>query len=445
MKRRIIQLAAAALLTLLLAGVMTGKAEAVVVVDSGTCGGNLNWILDEEGLLTIYGYGPMEDYVRHKDFRYDSHGVRQEIIYYTYPWMDVSDQIKTIVVGEGVTTIGNMAFAEIGTVKEVYLPVSLSRVVYGAFYETGLTDVYYAGTQNQWSGVVKEQYNTPLTVASRHDKSPYSGDNPYLPPPQPAAGEWGESVNWSLEDGVLTISGVGAMPFGTDYGQAPWNEQKETIKKVVVEDTVTSVGAYAFWDCGNLTEVSLGKGVTYIGKAAFVYCKRLSAITLPEGVETIADWVFAQNSALTSIVLPSSLTYIGETAFFGCENLTDVYYSGTEEQWNAIRMFSRDDPEDFLCQAEIHYDYHAEPETAISVPAVSGNTVTVDISCAEPAAAFCAVYDDSGKMLEALTKPVEGKKEEQKLAFQFNNGDFSAAKVFLLDSNSVPLCESKGA
>lgn len=433
------------ILTLLMLLVLTATTTALAAEASGTCGTDVKWMLDEEGTLTIYGYGPMEDYVRKTDVRYDSHGGRQTITYYTYPWMDVSDQIKTIVVGEGVTTIGNMAFAEIGTVKEVYLPVSLSKVVYGAFYKTGLTDVYYAGTQNQWSGVVKEQYNTPLTGASRHDESPYSGDNPYLPPPQPAAGEWGESVNWSLEDGVLTISGVGAMPSGTDYGQTPWNEQKEMIKKVVVEDTVTSVGAYAFWDCGNLTEVSLGKGVTYIGKAAFVYCEHLPAITLPEGVETIADWVFAQNSALTSIVLPSSLTYIGETAFFGCESLTDVYYSGTEEQWNAIRMFSRDDSEDSLCQAEIYYEYHPEPETVISVPAVSGNTVTVNISCAEPAAAFCAVYDDSGKMLEALTKPVEGEKEEQKLTFPFTDAGFDHAKVFLLDSQGKPLCESKSA
>ena len=166
---------------------------------------------------------------------------------------------------------------------------------------------------------------------------------------------------------------------------------------------------------------------------------------LPDSVRHIGSYGFYGSRFESISALPASLTYIGETAFFGCENLTDVYYSGTEEQWNAIRMFSRDDPEDFLCQAEIHYDYHAEPETAISVPAVSGNTVTIDISCAEPADAFCAVYDDSGKMLEALTKPVEGKKEEQKLAFQFNNGDFSAAKVFLLDSNSIPLCESKGA
>ena len=329
------------------------------LIATGTCGASLIWTLDFDGTLTISGTGEMDRYAKITETIMDEWGRPSYTIeYYQYPWWDHVSMIKTVVVKEGVTRIGNMAFAEIKTLTTAYLPVSLLGVVNAAFYKTGLTDVYYAGTQEQWSNVGKGPSNTPLENAAMHYNYPVPediNDTDDLEIPE-INGEWGENVNWSLKDGVLTISGTGAMPDGAYHGDTPWIEQKLSIKKIIVCDDITSVGDYAFWDCLNLTEVSLGKGIKSIGKHAFLYCEKLTAISFPEGLESIGSAAFAQNAALTTVYMPSTLTYIDDCAFGGCENLTDVYYNGKETQWNNINIVSRDDSEDHLCQATIHYN-----------------------------------------------------------------------------------------
>lgn len=139
------------------------------LADLGTCGVDMVWYYCSDGTLTIRGSGSMDDYSYKTDITYDQSGGRRDTSYYTYPWNQYGDAIQTVKVGEGVERIGNMAFSDIETLKDAYLPASLRQVAYGAFHGSGLTDVYYAGTQTQWSGVAKGQYNEPLLNASLHD------------------------------------------------------------------------------------------------------------------------------------------------------------------------------------------------------------------------------------------------------------------------------------
>ena len=132
----------------------------------------------------------------------------------------------------------------------------------------------------------------------------------------------GENVTWSLSaDGVLTISGTGPMQDYTLDDPAPWYDQSDSIKTVVIESGVTTVGAFAFCGCGALTSVTIPAGVTSIGQGAFISCNSLPSVTLPDGLKTIGSSAFCPCSKLKSINIPSSVTSIGEYAFAHCKKL----------------------------------------------------------------------------------------------------------------------------
>jgi uncharacterized repeat protein (TIGR02543 family) len=141
------------------------------------------------------------------------------------------------------------------------------------------------------------------------------------------SGTCGENLTWTLNNGMLTISGTGAM---TDYSHyspsfAPWySYPSSTITTVVIEDGVTSIGNYAFYHCTALTEVAIGNSVTSIGSSAFRGCSSLTEITIPNSVTSIGGGAFYGCSDLTSITIPNDVTSIGDFAFSGCSSLTAV-------------------------------------------------------------------------------------------------------------------------
>ena len=108
---------------------------------------------------------------------------------------------------------------------------------------------------------------------------------------------------------------------------------------VTIGDSVTSIGRCAFYDCVSLTSVTIGDGVTSIGSDAFSNCTSLTSVTIPDSVTSIGSYAF-QYSGLTSATIPDSVTSIGDWAFDNCTGLTDVYYTGTEDEWNEIAIGS---------------------------------------------------------------------------------------------------------
>ena len=140
------------------------------------------------------------------------------------------------------------------------------------------------------------------------------------------SGTCGENATWSLNDGVLTIGGTGAM---TDYytngdNTAPWTEYREDITAVIIENGVTSIGDYAFYNCTGITSVTIGNSVTSIGSSVFYNCTGLTEITIPNSVTSIGGWAFQECTSLTSVTIPGSVTSIGSSAFSGCDGLTSV-------------------------------------------------------------------------------------------------------------------------
>ena len=143
------------------------------------------------------------------------------------------------------------------------------------------------------------------------------------------SGWCGDNLTWELTDGVLTISGTGAM---TDYSsssssRAQWYSNRSSIKSVVIEDGVTNIGDYAFYDCYGLNSVTIPYSVTSIGRAAFIVCTGLTSVTIPGSVTSIGSSAFYGCKGLTSITIPNSVTSIGEGAFYECTGLTSPVYN----------------------------------------------------------------------------------------------------------------------
>ena len=148
-----------------------------------------------------------------------------------------------------------------------------------------------------------------------------------------SCGAEGDNVCWELAaDGTLTISGTGEMAEYTWSVKPEWLQNRQSITRAVIEDGVTSVGAYAFMGCENLTKVTISKSVVTFGSGVFRSCGKLSSAG-PAGsgssiefewTDLIPDRTFQDCSKLQTVVIPEGVTEIGSYVFEGCESLTSV-------------------------------------------------------------------------------------------------------------------------
>ena len=126
------------------------------------------------------------------------------------------------------------------------------------------------------------------------------------------------------------------------------------LTSVTIGNSVTRIGYEAFRDCSSLTSITIPDSVTSIGGYAFRGCSGLTSIIIPDSFTSIGGYAFRDCSGLTSVTIPDSVTSIREYAFSDCDNLKDVFYAGTESQWNAIDIYSYNDS---LTDANIIFNY----------------------------------------------------------------------------------------
>ena len=152
------------------------------------------------------------------------------------------------------------------------------------------------------------------------------------------SGECGENVTWTYEEAThtLTISGEGPMEdfsvFETGYNYNyetgryessyiyyyPWNLYRIDIERIIIEESVSYIGNYSFFELENLQNAIIANSVTSIGGSAFSGCTSLTTITIPNSVTSIGNSAFMNCTGLTSVTIPNSVTSIGESAFSYC-------------------------------------------------------------------------------------------------------------------------------
>ena len=287
---------------------ITASAE----IYSGTCGDNLTWTFDDEtGTLTILGTGAMYDFA----YDYDSYSLNR-------PWEYYIESIKEIVILGEVTSIGSFAFDSCNNLTEVMIGNSVEIIGISAFAYCGsLTEVI-------------------------------------------------------IPDSVKTICDAAFY----------WCEK---LSNVIIGNNVKTIGESAFATCNNLTHIRIPDSVETIGMTAFcnhglismtvdennlnyssdeygvLFNKDKTVLiqypvnhprtnyTIPDGVTHVLYCAFISCNGLTSITIPDSVIDITLSAFNDCKNIADVYYKGTEEQWNLIRI----EPEgnEYLLDANIHF------------------------------------------------------------------------------------------
>ena len=136
-----------------------------------------------------------------------------------------------------------------------------------------------------------------------------------------------EALNSNIEGDVVIPEFYNGLPVTLIRSNAFYN--CANVTSITIPNSVTSIEYGAFSACSNLTSITIPESVTSIGSLAFYYCYSLKSITIPEGVTSIKERTFSGCEGLTSITIPESVTSIDDFAFAVCESLTSVTIKAT--------------------------------------------------------------------------------------------------------------------
>jgi len=303
--------------------------------------------------------------------------------------------IREVVVASGSKTITSTMIIRKNALESIVIPETVTSIGVNAFEDCeNLTDVYYEGTRERWEEVVINSGNEYLTSATIHCAAPW-----YL--------------SYEIVDGEATITSCDISV-----------EEDIVLPDTVGGYPVTTIGENAFRNCISLTEITIPNSVTTIGDSAFQYCESLTTVNIPDSVTSVGSNAFdgcyslnynqydnayylgnAENpyyalvkatsttassckvhkdtqlicgtaflncSNMVDISISDSVAWIGEEAFVGCNSLREVYYAGTESQWEQIVI---EEGNECLITATIRYE--SEELTIVETNALAGASFSV--------------------------------------------------------------------
>ena len=344
--------------------------------------------LDNSGVLTVRGNGPMADYHTGSTPR---------------PWFNSRNNIRIVVIEQGVTSIGRNAFSDCTRLTSVTIPNSVASIGVGAFYECvsltsinipnsvtiidvatfyncrSLTEITIPGSVTKignqafagCSGLVKIkvegrvpplELENPATVVINvfqgldlgfiyleippGREAVYAGTAPwnfFSFEPQVKGNFSSYSWVYDIIERTFAINGTGDLYNNTFANMSRFQSK---VRSIVISNGFTSIGNNMFAGYSELTSVIIPNSVTSIGNGAFFGCRSLISVTIPNSVTSIGARAFRgcwsltqitiprlvtsimdgtfQNSGLVSIVIPNTITSIGEDAFRNCGKLTEV-------------------------------------------------------------------------------------------------------------------------
>ena len=505
---------ALALLALLAAvcGLLTFFAAAEsAVVESGACGENLTWTLDAAGTLTVSGTGAMGDYYRAPWYS-NRDSIKAVVI--ESGVTAIGDRafsgcssLSSITIPESVTAIGDWAFSGCSSLTSINIPEGVTTIGKYAFDGcsslTGITipesvtaigDFAFSGCDS-----LKDVFITDLDAWCRIDF-----ENGSANPMWYAKNIWLDGqkiVSVTVPEGVTEVKAYTfcgfkdliqvTLPEGvTSIGEYAFSGCS-SLTSITIPESITAIGDSAFWGCSSLTGITIPESVTAIGEDAFSGCRRLTDVSitdlaawcgiafgnetanplyqaknlylngalvetleLPEGVTVIRQGLFRNAACVQRVALPKGLKGVAANAFYGCRNIKEVFYAGSEAEWNALPIATGNDP---LKNATIYYnstldDYYCRITVEVSKGgrvAVSANTAkagdTVTVT-AMPYRGYTlsAIYVDEEE-ISGDTFTVTGNHRVSavftRLPIVGGNEDFRLEGITVLDGAGNPLQE----
>ena len=288
-------------------------------VASGLCGDNISWCLDNSGILTISGSGEMYDWNSTK----------------SVPWNSYKTKIQSVVISDNVSSIGNYAFSECGSVRSIQIPNTVTTIGDYAFYEctcfafriTLPESVNYIGSYAFYhcSGLSSIKIPTGVKIINDHTFSYCSNLS-----------------NVQIPEGVTSI------------GNAAFISCQE-LSFIDIPDSVTFIDDYAFDFCSSLTEITIPNGVERIGYATFYCCTELKTISLPDSVTQIDEMAFYGCSDLERIKIPDNTRIIGKNAFNRCTKLKSIIVNQEAFSNDAFPSYTKDV---FHFYYDVIYDFY---------------------------------------------------------------------------------------
>lgn len=354
-------------------------AENSTIIYQGFCGDDLSFTIDNNYTLTISGTGDMDHFNSH---------LHQK-------WSSYRERVKTIVIEEGVTSIGKYAFEGFTALKSVQLPSTLTHIYYEAFYDcTALTDLTLPDG-------LTEIHNycftgcTSLTSINIPDSVTYLGGNAFSDCtslanlklsnqlqqiPYEAFKNCSSLTSLIIPDSVLNLE-TGAFAgcdslttvtipknvcsaysvfydcdhlekilvdseneyYYSEHGIL-FSKDKSTIIQYpagksgsyVIPEYVETLMFYSFAGCDNLTAITIGDHVTAIEEYAFSNCNGLTSVTIPDSITELDTGVFEYCTSLKNVYLPNTLTTLGDYTFQQCTTLTSITIPDSVTQINAF-------------------------------------------------------------------------------------------------------------
>ncbi|MBR1929716.1 MAG: leucine-rich repeat protein [Paludibacteraceae bacterium] len=300
--------------------------------------------------------------------------------YLTNPFYGVLENITDFIFGENVEVIPTYLCYQMTGITEVVIPSEVISI--GNFAFSGCTSLAEVHLQPTTPPTLGGDYVFPTAATIFIDnlsstssyQTAWSGNTCVSQIADVVGGTCGESATWRFYNGTLTISGSGRMTNFANINTVPWKDKRSSISNIVIEDGITSIGAYSFYNCSTAVSIRIPASVDSIANNAFYNCKftdkvyyegtlaqwcavqmngstanpfyyqysgssaapkfringvEQSVLNIPEGVSKIGSYCFYGLTNITSVTIPTSVATIGQRAFYNCTGLATLIFSET--------------------------------------------------------------------------------------------------------------------